>query len=144
MRQETGHRLIAKPSWTSFHTRQLGEHTDTLATLRARMHEPVPQIGHWLGRVLNGFYQYHAVPGNWASLYRFRERIGNYWMHALKRRSQKNRLSAERSTRLCRRWLPRLRLVHPYPDVRFDASHPRYEPYALAALVRICAGGGQR
>jgi hypothetical protein len=38
-----------------------------------------------------GFSQYHAVPGNWASLFRFRERIGNYWAHALKRRSQKNR-----------------------------------------------------
>jgi RNA-directed DNA polymerase len=94
-------------------------------TLRARMHEPVPQIGEWLGRVLNGFYQYHAVPGNWASVYRFRERVGEYWMHALKRRSQKNRLTAERITRLCRRWLPRPRLLHPYPDVRFDASHPR-------------------
>jgi RNA-directed DNA polymerase len=31
-------------------------------TLRARMHEPVPQVGEWLGRVLNGFYQYHGVP----------------------------------------------------------------------------------
>jgi group II intron reverse transcriptase/maturase len=94
-------------------------------TLRARMHEPVAQMGEWLGRVLNGFYQYHAVPGNWASLFRFRERLSRYWLHALKRRSQKGRLSAERATRLCNRWLPRPRLVHPYPDVRFDATHPR-------------------
>jgi hypothetical protein len=42
-------------------------------TLRARMHEPVPKVGEWLGRVVEGFYQYHAVPGNWASLHRFRE-----------------------------------------------------------------------
>ena len=34
------------------------------------MHEPVPKVGEWLRRVLNGFYQYHAVPGNWASLKR--------------------------------------------------------------------------
>jgi group II intron reverse transcriptase/maturase len=94
-------------------------------TLRARMHEPVAQMGEWLGRVLNGFYQYHAVPGNWASLFRFRERLSRYWLHVLKRRSQKGRLSAERATRLCNRWLPRPRLVHPYPDVRFDATHPR-------------------
>ncbi|MGD0577778.1 MAG: reverse transcriptase domain-containing protein [Bryobacteraceae bacterium] len=94
-------------------------------TLRERMHEPVARMGEWLGRVLNGFYQYHAVPGNWASLHRFRERLGRYWMHVLKRRSQKGRLSAERVTRLCHRWLPRPRLVHPYPDVRFDATHPR-------------------
>jgi hypothetical protein len=45
---------------------------------------------------------------------------------------------------LCNRRLPRPRLVHPYPGVRFDATHPRQEPYALEALVRICAGGGQR
>jgi group II intron reverse transcriptase/maturase len=94
-------------------------------TLRERMHAPVPQTGEWLARVLNGFYQYHAVPGNWASLYRFRERLSRYWLHMLKQRSQKGRLSAERATRLCRRWLPRPRLVHPYPDVRFDATHPR-------------------
>ena len=94
-------------------------------TLRERMHEPVPKVGEWLGRVVRGFYQYHAVPGNWASLSRFRERIGRYWRRVLERRSQKGRLSADRVTRLCNRWLPRPRLVHPYPDVRFDARHPR-------------------
>jgi hypothetical protein len=94
-------------------------------TLRQRMHEPVPKVGEWLGRVLNGFYQYHAVPGNWASLNRFRERIGRYWGHVLKRRSQRGRLKADRLARLFNRWLPRPRLLHPYPEVRFDATHPR-------------------
>jgi hypothetical protein len=93
--------------------------------LKARMHEPVPQVGEWLGRVLNGFYQYHAIPGNWGSLNRFRERIGRYWRRVLERRSQRGRLMAARMTRLCARWLPRPRLVHPYPEVRFDARHPR-------------------
>ena len=64
--------------------------------LRERMHEPVSRVGGWIARVLNGFYQYHAVPGNWASLRRFRERIGRYWRHALERRSQRGRLSADR------------------------------------------------
>ncbi|WP_228486482.1 group II intron reverse transcriptase/maturase [Paludibaculum fermentans] len=94
-------------------------------TLRERMHEPVPKVGEWLGRVLNGFYQYHAVPGNWASLDRFRERIGRYWWRVLKRRSQKARVSAARATRLFERWLPRPRLLHPHPAVRFDARYPR-------------------
>lgn len=31
MRQKTGHRLIAKPSWISFRACRLSEHTDTLA-----------------------------------------------------------------------------------------------------------------
>ena len=94
-------------------------------TLRARMHEPVPEVGEWLRRVLNGFYQYHAVPGNWDSLKMFRQRIGRYWRHVLRRRSQRGRLSAERLTRLFNRWLIPPRLVHPYPSVRFDAMHPR-------------------
>jgi len=94
-------------------------------TLRARMHEPVPKVGEWLRRVLNGFYQYHAVPGNWDSLKMFRRRIGRYWRHVLRRRSQRGRITAERMTRLFNRWLIPPRLVHPYPSVRFDAMHPR-------------------
>ena len=94
-------------------------------TLRERMHEPVPKVGEWLGRVLNGHYRYHGVPGNLASLKRFRERVGRYWQHALKRRSQRGKLSLERLTRLFDRWLPRPRVLHPYPSVRFDATHPR-------------------
>jgi RNA-directed DNA polymerase len=94
-------------------------------TLHARMHEPVPKVGEWLGRVLNGYFQYHAVPGNMASLHRFRARIVFYWQHALARRSQRGRLSAGRMTRLLKRWLPLPRLLHPHPSVRFDATHPR-------------------
>jgi hypothetical protein len=94
-------------------------------TLRERMHEPAPKVGEWLGRVLDGFCQYHAAPGNWASLYRFRERTGRYWRRALERRSQRGRLKADRVARLFDRWLPRPQLVHPYPEVRFDANHPR-------------------
>ena len=94
-------------------------------TLRVRMHEPVSEVGEWLGRVLSGFYQYHAIPGNWASLHRFRDRIGRYWRHTLRRRSQRGRIGADRLARLLNRWLPRPRLVHPYPSVRFDAIHPR-------------------
>jgi group II intron reverse transcriptase/maturase len=94
-------------------------------TLRARMHEPVSQVGEWLGRVLRGFYQYHAVPGNWASLNRFWTRVGRYWRRALERRSQRGRLTADRIARYFHRWLPQPRLVHPYPSVRFDARHPR-------------------
>ena len=48
-------------------------------TLRARMHEPVAQVGEWLSRVRRGFYHYHGVPGNRASLNRFRERLMGYW-----------------------------------------------------------------
>jgi len=94
-------------------------------TLRARMHEPVPKVGEWLGRVLNGYYQYHAVPGNLTSLYTFRERVGRYWRRVVERRSQRGRLTVDRIARLFDRWLPQPRIVHPYPDARFAATHPR-------------------
>ena len=87
------------------------------------MHEPVPLVGEWLRRVLNGYYQYHGIPGNWASLDLFRARVGWYWLRcALERRSQKGKLKADRVARLLERWLPKPKLVHPYPQVRFDAS----------------------
>jgi hypothetical protein len=94
-------------------------------TLRARRHEPAPRVGEGLRRVLNGFYPYHAVPGNWDSLKMFQRRIGRYWRHVRRRRSQRGRITVERFTRLFNRGLLPPRLVHPYPSVRFDATHPR-------------------
>src|SRR2546421_709675 len=94
-------------------------------TLRSRMHEPVPKVGEWLERVLNGHYQYFGVPGNWASLGLFRERIARYWGRVLGRRSQTGKVSAIRLGRLFRRWLPRPKVGHPYPERRFAVNHPR-------------------
>jgi len=34
------------------------------AELRYRMHEPIASVGAWLQKVVVGYYQYHAVPGN--------------------------------------------------------------------------------
>ena len=94
-------------------------------TLRARMHEPIPSVGEWLARVLHGYYRYHAVPGNQRALLPFRDRIGWYWGHVLKRRSQRGQLTQTRLVRLTNRWLPQPSWFHPYPSVRFDALHPR-------------------
>ena len=94
-------------------------------TLRARMHEPVGKVGEWLRRVVNGYYLYHAVPGNLSSLGVFRYRLCRMWRHVLRRRSQKRRLNWERLNRLFERWLPHPRVLHPYPSVRFDATHRR-------------------
>jgi hypothetical protein len=32
--------------------------------LRERMHDPVPQTGEWLQSVVQGYFNYYAVPGN--------------------------------------------------------------------------------
>src|SRR5438128_2784926 len=40
--------------------------------LRSRMHHPVAQTGKWLKSVVQGYFNYHAVPGNTDSLGVFR------------------------------------------------------------------------
>jgi group II intron reverse transcriptase/maturase len=87
--------------------------------LVVRRHDPVPDTGKWLKSVVQGYFHYHAVPGNLDSLSRFRERLSRFWRHSLLRRSQKHPLSWERYRRLLDRWLPHPRLVHPWPEVRF-------------------------
>jgi hypothetical protein len=68
---------------------------------------------------------YYAVPGNLDSLGVFRERLIGQWWRTLRRRSQKHPISWERTLALANRWLPQPRVLHPYPAVRFAASHPR-------------------
>jgi len=93
--------------------------------LRERMHDPVPQTGKWLKSVVQGHFNYYAVPGNLDSLGMFRDRVLGFWGHTLRRRSQKHRLTWTRILAMADRWLPQPRVLHPYPHDRFAASHPR-------------------
>jgi group II intron reverse transcriptase/maturase len=112
------------------------------AELRHRWHTPVVQLGQWLRSVVQGWFNYHAVPGNMDSLNTFRSQVLRYWFRALRRRSQRRPLTWARFLHLVRRWLPSAKILHPHPNVRFDATHPRWEPYAAILHVRFCAGGG--
>ena len=94
-------------------------------TLRRRMHEPMDQIGAWLRSVAQGFYQYHAVPGNLRAMNTFRHRLRQLWRSTLRHRSQRPNVGWQRIGPLFDRWLPAPRVLHPYPDARFDATHPR-------------------
>jgi RNA-directed DNA polymerase len=93
--------------------------------LRERMHDPVLQTGGWLQSIVQGYFNYHAVPGNVHSLGMFRERALSLWWHTLCRRSQKRHLSWTRMLELADRWLPQPRALHPYPAARFAARHLR-------------------
>jgi len=92
---------------------------DLKGELVKRRHEPVPETGKWLKSVVQGYFNFHAVPGNLDRLGVFRERLSRYWRWQLMRRSQKHRLNWERMHRLLERWLPRPRQLHPHPAVRF-------------------------
>ena len=92
--------------------------------LQRRLHDRPREVGSWLRRVLQGFYNYHAVPGNLRRLWALRYRLLRCWWRVMRRRSQR-RLSWERFFALVGAWLPAPRVLHPYPDVRFRASHSR-------------------
>jgi Retron-type reverse transcriptase len=89
--------------------------------LRRRRHLPIPDQGRWLASVLRGHYNYYAVPDNIEALSAFRYQIVRHWLKALRRRSQRTRMTWERMTRLENRWLPTIRILHPWPSMRFDA-----------------------
>ena len=93
--------------------------------LRRRMHEPVAHTGQWLRPVVQGYFNYHAVPGNIDSLSAFRYGVIRLWRSMLTHRGQKHNLTWERMRKLADRWIPQPRVLHPYPRVRFDAIHPR-------------------
>ena len=93
--------------------------------MRRRMHWPIPKQGEWLKRVVGGFFNYHAVPTNSRALATFRRHVIALWRRTLRRRSQKDDTTWERITRLADEWLPRPRILHPWPNVRFAVKHPR-------------------
>lgn len=93
-------------------------------TLYRRRHEPVPTTGAWLNRVVEGYFRYHAIPTNLFRLNGFRSEVCRAWLHALCRRSQRTRLNWARFQRLVHRYIPQCRVLHPYPEERFFASHP--------------------
>lgn len=91
-------------------------------TLMRRRHEPVPKLGKWLGRVVKGYFNYHAVPGNMQRLSGFLSEVCRAWRHALLRRSQRHNLPWTRFNRLVRKYLPPCRALHPVPTERVDVT----------------------
>jgi len=105
--------------------------------MRRRMHQPIPEQGRWLWHVVRGYFNYHAVPMNTRALAVFRAEIARSWHRVLNRRSQKANLTRVRMDKLIDDWLPKPRILHPWPDQRFAVTHPRWEPYAGKLHVRI-------
>jgi RNA-directed DNA polymerase len=95
------------------------------AQLRKRMHESIADTVKWLQSVVRGYFQYHAVPGNEHRLRAFRNDVLRLWLLQLRRRSQRSHWTWERLWERLAVQLPEIKIVHPYPSVRFDAKHPR-------------------
>jgi RNA-directed DNA polymerase len=90
---------------------------DLKRELRKRLHDPVPEVALWLSSVLRGHYAYYGVPFNARALSRFRRQVVRLWFKALRRRSQKTKLTWKRMQRL-QKYLPQPRIVHPHPGER--------------------------
>ena len=95
------------------------------AELQRRKHDRTRETGAWLRKVVLGYYQSHAVPGNSAQLRVFWRRACRLWRNVLVRRSQRARVRWGRLFPILSRWIPQPRVLHPYPHVRFAATHPR-------------------
>jgi RNA-directed DNA polymerase len=91
------------------------------AELRRRMHDNLISQGHWLESVVRGYFQYHAIPGNWKAIAAFRTLVTRLWFRTLRRRSQKTRITWERMHRIAKAWLPAAHILHPWPEQRLAA-----------------------
>jgi group II intron reverse transcriptase/maturase len=89
--------------------------------LRKRWNAPLGEVGRWLSRVVNGWLNYHAIPGNMVRLQQFLQGVARLWLRQLRRNSQRHRWTWKRMYALMQRSLPRPRILHPYPHQRFRA-----------------------
>ena len=93
--------------------------------LRRRRHQAIPLQGEWLRRVVSGYFNYHAVPTNSRALTVFHYHIRRLWLRTLQRRSEKDGSTWKRIEKLAADWLPKPRILHPWPRERFAVKHPR-------------------
>ncbi len=94
--------------------------------LKYRRYTSIPEMGQWLHSVISGWYRYYAVPNTSRYLGTFRRRVAWLWFRALRRRSQRSRMTWRRMYQLIARWLPQPKILHPYPQARLQAA--RYDP----------------
>jgi RNA-directed DNA polymerase len=93
--------------------------------LRRRMHQPIREQGQWLKQVVGGYFRYFAVPTNSRALGQFRDEVVARWRRLLARRSQKGSRTWAWIDMLADYWIPRPRILHPWPEQRFTVTHPR-------------------
>jgi group II intron reverse transcriptase/maturase len=93
--------------------------------LRRRQHASIPDQAVWLRSVVQGYYQYYAIPGNGVVLRAMRREVLRHWLHLLRRRGQRNRITWKQLGPLADRWIPSPKILHPHPNERFYAKYPK-------------------
>ena len=90
--------------------------------LRRRRHRKVVDTAIWLGKVVNGWLGYFAIPTSFRHLSRFVHHLRRLWLKELRRRSQKDRTQWDRVSRLIAMYWPKLEIRHPWPEQRLAVS----------------------
>ena len=93
--------------------------------MRRRMHQPIPIQGKWLAQVIDGYFNYHAVPTNNRALVAFRDAIVRSWLRTLNRRGQRRPFRKWDMKKLADHWLPKPAILHLWPNQRFAVRHSR-------------------
>jgi RNA-directed DNA polymerase len=120
--RKTGYFTVTR---TTISKRMAAKLTQLKAALKQRMHDPLPETAKWLQSVVRGYFQYHAVPGNEKRLGAFRTHVLRLWLRQIRRRSQRTRWTWDRFLERLGGLLPEVCILHPFPQARFDAKHPR-------------------
>jgi group II intron reverse transcriptase/maturase len=89
------------------------------AMLKKSYHERPVVVGGRLKVILQGYFNYYAVPGNLTVLDHFRSAVIRMWIKAMRRRSQRGKsVPWRRFARLIALFIPKARAIHPYPNQR--------------------------
>lgn len=112
--------------WFTIHRESVATRMrSTIAAIKqkliARRHWRTGALGRWLGRVLRGWQNYHAIPGNMNRLRQFHNAVTKLWLRQLRRRSQRHNWTWARMRHLTQKYYPELRILHPYPSERHRA-----------------------
>src|SRR6202795_3563516 len=105
--------------------RMRGKLKEIKEEMRHRIHQPIPEQGRWLAQVVRGYFAYHAVPTNSASIGAFRHHVVDLWRCSLSRRSQHGGITWQRIKQIADDWLPQPKILLPWPQQRFAVRHSR-------------------
>jgi group II intron reverse transcriptase/maturase len=98
---------------------------DVKEDLRRRWHQSIPEQGKWLGQVVRGFFNYHAVPTNFDALRMFHRQVVWLWRRALRKRGNRDTTNWTKILKLAAEYLPKPAIMHKWPEQRFVVKHPR-------------------
>jgi RNA-directed DNA polymerase len=122
----TGHFMVYRKT---IGKRMAAKLKDVRQKLCKSLHAPVGDTRRWLQAVVRGYFQYHAVPRNEQRMKAFRHEVLRLWWWQLRRRSQRTRWGWNTFMEKLGNQLPEVKVLHPFPEVRFAMNHPQIWDY---------------